>query len=229
MWCIFSSFRFILSLYASARAATPGRTLPSNNSNEAPPPVEICDISPARPDCSHAATESPPPIIVIAPFSLDKSAKISTSPNVPFAKASNSNTPMGPFIITVLQSDKNSFCAAVDSGPLSRPIQPSGIASAGTTCVLASAAKASATIISDGNRISFPSSSALAITSLAVSTKSSSTRDVPTSNPFALRKVKTIPPPMMILSHLSNRAFNTVILEDTLDPPTIAAMGVSPF
>mmetsp|Transcript_19365 Transcript_19365/g.33228 ORF Transcript_19365/g.33228 Transcript_19365/m.33228 type:complete len:254 (-) Transcript_19365:571-1332(-) len=188
----------------------------------------MCDISPARPDCSVAATESPPPMMVMAPFSLVKSARMSTIPKVPFSKAFISNTPMGPFMMTVLQSERNSFCSAVEAGPLSNPIHPSGMASAATTWVLASAAKLSATTMSEGRRISFPLASALARTSLAVSTKSSSTREVPTLRPLALRKVKTIPPPMMIFSHLSRRASRTVILEETLDPPTMAAMGFSP-
>mmetsp|Transcript_42848 Transcript_42848/g.79364 ORF Transcript_42848/g.79364 Transcript_42848/m.79364 type:complete len:201 (-) Transcript_42848:261-863(-) len=186
-------------------------------------------MSPARPDCSVAATESPPPMMVTAPFSLVRSARMSTMPNVPFANASISNTPIGPFMMTVRQSDRNSFCSLVVSGPLSRPIHPSGMASALTVCVLASGAKASATMMSEGRRISLPSFSAFSMTSLAVSTKSSSTRDVPTFRPFALRNVKTMPPPMMILSHLSRSASRTVILEETLDPPTMAAMGFSPL
>jgi len=54
-----------------SRAATPGKTRPSSNSNEAPPPVEMCDIWSARPACSTAATESPPPMIVIHPYRDD--------------------------------------------------------------------------------------------------------------------------------------------------------------
>ena len=95
---------------------------------------------------------------------------------------------LGPFMMTVLQSERNSFCSAVEAGPLSRPIQPSGMASAATTWVLASAAKLSAMMMSDGRRIVFPSFSALARTSLAVSTKSSSTREVPTERPFLQRR-----------------------------------------
>mmetsp|Transcript_35101 Transcript_35101/g.91892 ORF Transcript_35101/g.91892 Transcript_35101/m.91892 type:complete len:254 (+) Transcript_35101:187-948(+) len=187
------------------------------------------DMSPARPLCSVAATESPPPIIVMAPLSLERSARMLTRSKVPLANFSNSKTPMGPFMMIVLQSESASFCCAVVSGPLSRPIQPSGISSALTTLVSASASNLSAITISMGRRISLPNFSALAKTSLAVSTKSSSTREVPTLNPFALRKVNTIPPPMMTLSHLSSRASRTVILEETLDPPTMAAMGFFPL
>lgn len=52
----------------SSRAATPGRTLPSSSSREAPPPVEMWLILSARPAFSTAATESPPPMIVMAPY-----------------------------------------------------------------------------------------------------------------------------------------------------------------
>mmetsp|Transcript_12274 Transcript_12274/g.25426 ORF Transcript_12274/g.25426 Transcript_12274/m.25426 type:complete len:224 (+) Transcript_12274:332-1003(+) len=187
------------------------------------------DISPARPDNSVAATESPPPMMVMASPSLDKSAKMSTIPKVPLLNFSNSKTPMGPFMMMVLQSARNSFCSLVASGPLSSPIHPSGMASAATIWVSASLSNLSATTMSEGRRMVFPSLSALAMTSLAVSTKSSSTREVPTSRPLAFKKVKTIPPPMTILSHLSRRALRTVILEETLDPPTMAAMGFFPL
>mmetsp|Transcript_15337 Transcript_15337/g.25568 ORF Transcript_15337/g.25568 Transcript_15337/m.25568 type:complete len:233 (+) Transcript_15337:1339-2037(+) len=186
------------------------------------------DMSPARPDCSVAATESPPPMMVMAPFSLVRSARISTIPKVPLLKASNSKTPIGPFMMTVLQSERASFWAAVESGPLSSPIQPSGMASTATILVSASGANLSAMTMSTGRMSSFPSLSALAMTALAVSMKSSSTREVPTLRPLAARKVKTIPPPMMTLSHLSRRASRTVILEETLDPPTMAAIGFFP-
>mmetsp|Transcript_20932 Transcript_20932/g.29541 ORF Transcript_20932/g.29541 Transcript_20932/m.29541 type:complete len:232 (-) Transcript_20932:541-1236(-) len=167
-------------------------------------------------------------MMVMAP-SLVRSARMLTIPKVPLLKASNSKTPMGPFMMMVWQSERASFCSSVVWGPLSRPIHPSGMASAATILVLASGAKASAMTMSEGRRICFPSFSAFSMTALAVSTKSSSTREVPTSRPLALRKVKTIPPPMMTLSHLSRRASRTVILEETLDPPTIAAMGVFPL
>mmetsp|Transcript_56191 Transcript_56191/g.62834 ORF Transcript_56191/g.62834 Transcript_56191/m.62834 type:complete len:290 (-) Transcript_56191:549-1418(-) len=223
------NLQFMFNIYASSRAATPGRTFPSNNSREAPPPVEIWLISPARPDCIVAATESPPPMIVMQPLSLVISAKILIKSKVPFANFSISKTPIGPFIITVLAVDRLSFCSFVVSGPLSSPIHPSGMLSADTTFELASAEKASATIMSEGRRMIFPSFSALANTSLAVPTKSSSTREVPTSRPLAFKKVKTIPPPMITVSHLSKRASKTVILVETLDPPTMATIGFSPF
>merc|ERR1711957_626785 len=70
---------------ASLSAATPGRTLPSRSSSEAPPPVEMCDIFSARPAFSTAATESPPPMMVMQPFLLVISARVSAMSKVPLA------------------------------------------------------------------------------------------------------------------------------------------------
>mmetsp|Transcript_20530 Transcript_20530/g.67809 ORF Transcript_20530/g.67809 Transcript_20530/m.67809 type:complete len:203 (+) Transcript_20530:231-839(+) len=182
------------------------------------------DILSARPAFSTAATESPPPMMVTQPFSVS-SASVSQMANVPLANASISKTPMGPFQMTVLQSASFSWISFVALGPLSRPIQPSGMESWSTTCVLASASNLSATRISEGKMSSQPFSSASFMAALAVSRKSSSTRDEPTGLPMALRNVKVMPPPMMTLSHLLMRDSRTVIFEDTLEPPTMAARG----
>ncbi len=50
--------------YLSFNATIPGNSLPSINSNDAPPPVEIWSILDATSNFSTAAAESPPPIIV---------------------------------------------------------------------------------------------------------------------------------------------------------------------
>src|SRR5579885_1291809 len=84
----------------SSKAATPGRTRPSRNSREAPPPVETCVILSAAPAFSTVTAESPPPIIVIAPAAV-RWARISTIASVPRAKAGISATPIGPFQIIV--------------------------------------------------------------------------------------------------------------------------------
>lgn len=55
---------------ASSSARTPGSSLPSSNSKLAPPPVEMWLITLATPTFSTAATESPPPMIVVTPFPL---------------------------------------------------------------------------------------------------------------------------------------------------------------
>src|SRR5262249_33446239 len=46
---------------ADGIAATPGSTLPSRSSSDAPPPVETHDTRSARPSSCTARTESPPP------------------------------------------------------------------------------------------------------------------------------------------------------------------------
>ena len=54
-----------------SKAATPGKILPSSISSDAPPPVDICDILSTNLAALTAATESPPPIIVIPPLPKD--------------------------------------------------------------------------------------------------------------------------------------------------------------
>mmetsp|Transcript_56328 Transcript_56328/g.155513 ORF Transcript_56328/g.155513 Transcript_56328/m.155513 type:complete len:253 (+) Transcript_56328:318-1076(+) len=187
----------------------------------------MCDILSARPAFSTAATESPPPMMVQVPDEVISARHLATS-KVPAANASNSKTPIGPFHTTVLHDLRASTISLVASGPLSRPIQPSGMASAFTTLVLASAANLSAMTMSDGRISSQLLSLASFSAALAVSMKSSSTSDEPVAMPRAARKVKTMPPPMTTLSHFLIRASRTVIFDETLEPPTMAASGFSP-
>lgn len=136
--------------------------MPSRSSRLAPPPVEMWLILSARPTFSTVATESPPPIIVVTPLALRAASFLATawkqdcSPisidfqsckssrllkgsyfkqctSVPAANLSNSNTPMGPFLTMVWVLSKAALNALMLSGPMSKPIQPSGIAVAGTT------------------------------------------------------------------------------------------------
>ena len=65
---------------------------------EAPPPVEIQLILSAKLNLLTAATESPPPMIEVQ----SASATAYATAWVPWAKLSNSKTPMGPFQKTVL-------------------------------------------------------------------------------------------------------------------------------
>src|SRR6185295_5635539 len=81
-----------------ASTCTPGRVRPPRNSSEAPPPVEMWVILPATPARVTAATESPPPMMVV-PWTA---ATARATPIVPAANASISNTPIGPFHTTVL-------------------------------------------------------------------------------------------------------------------------------
>ena len=68
---------------------------------------------------------------------------------------------------------------------------------------------------------------ARASSSRQVSTMSSSSSDVPTSCPCALRKVKHIPPPISSLSTLGSRASMTASLSETFDPPSTTTYGRS--
>src|SRR5579859_2902135 len=97
------------------KAATPGRTLPSMNSSEAPPPVETWLSLSARPACSTAWTDSPPPTTVVA---LEPAIAWAT-PSVPAAKRGSSNTPMGPFQSTVPALSISALKAALLRGPMS--------------------------------------------------------------------------------------------------------------
>ena len=54
-------------LGTAASAATPGSSIPARNSNDAPPPVEICEICFATPAAFTAFSESPPPTTEVAP------------------------------------------------------------------------------------------------------------------------------------------------------------------
>ena len=77
-----------LNTYLSSAAATPGRVLPSRNSRDAPPPVEIWLILSAKPNWLTAAAESPPPMMVVASVSANAFA----TAIVPAAKVGFSNT-----------------------------------------------------------------------------------------------------------------------------------------
>src|SRR3977135_842608 len=80
------------------RASTPGSFLPSRNSSEAPPPVEMWVILSATPAWRTAETEAPPPAMEGRPRLR---APACASLNVPLEKAATSNTPIGPFQMMV--------------------------------------------------------------------------------------------------------------------------------
>ena len=153
----------------SFSAATPGSTLPSRNSSDAPPPVETCVIFLATPAFFTALALSPPPMTVVAPLSASSLAMA----KVPSANFGNSNTPIGPFQTTSLAASSTSPNAAMLFGPMSRMRQPAGTLSTSTTWLFASASNLSATTASTGS-ISLPP--ALARMALAVSTEPASTR-----------------------------------------------------
>src|SRR2546427_10018803 len=89
--------------HASSNAATPGNSFPSRNSSDAPPPVETCVSLSSIP--ATAATESPPPTTVTAPFFPAATRAFATA-RVPASNGGVSNTPMGPFQKIVLARSK---------------------------------------------------------------------------------------------------------------------------
>src|SRR5690554_6917825 len=165
-----------------------------------------------------AAKVSPPPAIENASLA----AMASANTWVPPANWSNSNTPTGPFQSTVLAVFNSSAKLAAVCGPISRIMSSSATSATALTVASASAAKALATTTSTGS-----GTLTLAAIALAVSTSSGSYRDLPTGRPAAARKVLAIPPPTISWSQISDRLLSTSSLVDTLEPATMAAMGLA--
>mmetsp|Transcript_14964 Transcript_14964/g.20109 ORF Transcript_14964/g.20109 Transcript_14964/m.20109 type:complete len:200 (-) Transcript_14964:47-646(-) len=112
-------------LVSSSSAATPGRSLPSSSSRDAPPPVLQCETLSMVLYFLHAVAVSPPPITEIAPASVT-STILSIILLVPASKAPISNTPMGPFHTMVFDFAIAASFSSMDLGPMSRPRKPSG-------------------------------------------------------------------------------------------------------
>src|SRR5580658_11326594 len=91
--------------YFFVRASTPGSFLPSRNSSDAPPPVEMWVIWSATPAFFTAETESPPPTMEMASWFA---ATALATFVVPAANAGSSKTPMGPFQ-TMVEASAISF------------------------------------------------------------------------------------------------------------------------
>ena len=106
----------VAAAYFSVSAATPGSSLPSRSSSEAPPPVEMKVILSPKPNCFTAVTESPPPMIVTAPVICATASAIA---RVPFAKGAISKMPTGPFQRMVFALAISSCKSLIVSGPIS--------------------------------------------------------------------------------------------------------------
>jgi hypothetical protein len=98
----------------------PGRVLPSSSSRLAPPPVEMWLIFSATPTFSTAATESPPPMMVQHALVGEFRQGVGNG-LVPAANLSNSNTPMGPFQITLLHCFRASWNTFTSRGRCRSP------------------------------------------------------------------------------------------------------------
>ena len=177
-------------------AATPGRSLPSRSSSEAPPPVETHETRSAIPASWTARTESPPPTTV----KPSHSATAFATANVPSAKRGHSKTPIGPFQKTVPASAIAAANSSREAGPMSRPSQPSGRSSYGATCVAASAANDSAAMTSVGSRTS-------------------------NGNGFSARTSSAIFPPISTRSAREPRFLSTATLSSTFAPPATITNG----
>ena len=146
---------------------------------------------------------------------------------VPFAKFSNSNTPRGPFHITVFAFLSSSVNIFIDSGPMSKPCHPSGISLESTVFISVSFENSFPQTVSTGNNNFTPFSSAFFIVSFAKSILSNSQIESPTLYPIAFKKVYVIPPPIIILSAFSINFSITFILSETFAPPSIATNGLT--
>ena len=133
---------------SSGIAATPGSSLPSRSSSEAPPPVETQEIRVGEPellDRAHGVAAADDGVAVGLGDRLGDRVRARRR------SASHSNTPIGPFQKTVCAAPMmRRERVARSSGPMSRPSQPSGTSSYGATRRSASAANDAAATTSDG-------------------------------------------------------------------------------
>mmetsp|Transcript_20625 Transcript_20625/g.55190 ORF Transcript_20625/g.55190 Transcript_20625/m.55190 type:complete len:209 (+) Transcript_20625:805-1431(+) len=159
---------------ASSSVATPGRTLPSSSSRDAPPPVLQCVTLSSVSYFLHAVAVSPPPMTVTQP-ALVTSTMVSIMDFVPFSNAFISKTPMGPFQIMVLDRLMASAFLSTDSGPQSRPMKPAGTPSASLELTISPSSPNFEEITkSTGSTISTPSFLAFSMISGTILAPSSS-------------------------------------------------------
>mmetsp|Transcript_3185 Transcript_3185/g.8659 ORF Transcript_3185/g.8659 Transcript_3185/m.8659 type:complete len:211 (-) Transcript_3185:834-1466(-) len=159
---------------AASRVATPGRSLPSSSSSEAPPPVLQCVTLSSVSYFLQAVAVSPPPMTVMTP-SLVAFTTSSMSVLVPVSNEAISNTPIGPFQIRVLEDMTAARLSSMDRGPQSRPMKPSGMPSAWVHCLISpSSPNLFEMTKSTGRMSSTPLAAALAMISGTILAPSSS-------------------------------------------------------
>ena len=130
------------------KEVTPGNSLPSKNSKDAPPPVDTCVILSSKPILDTASTVDPPPIIVIAcVFTILVAIAF-----VPEEKLLISNTPIGPFhkikeLFEIIEEKSETV-----EGPISINISYGFISDMAQTLVAASDENLSATTTSLGRK-----------------------------------------------------------------------------
>src|SRR2546425_1129073 len=205
--------------HTSSNAATPGNSFPSRNSSDAPPPVETCVSLSSIP--ATAATESPPPMTVTAPFFPASTSAVAIA-RVPASNGGVSNTPIGPFqkIVFARSSRARKSCCVASS--ISYTAHLFGIASA-VTDRFSLARSSDGAITAPRGRISFLPLDASS--SLASAMRSGSTSDEPTSSPMAAKQVQAIAPPNSSSSTRGSSERITSILPEILAPPSTATKG----
>src|SRR5205085_4997526 len=205
--------------HASSSAATPGSSFPSRNSSDAPPPVDTWLSWSSIP--ATAATESPPPTTVTAPF-LPASTSALAIARVPASNGGVSNTPIGPFqkIVLARSSRARKSCCVVSS--MSYIAHPVGLASV-VTDRFSRARSREGAITAPRGRISFLPD--CASSSLASATRSGSTSEEPTSSPIAAKNVHAIAPPISSSSTRGSNERMTSIFPEIFAPPSTATNG----
>ena len=139
----------------------------------------MCVILSANPAFATAAPESPPPIIVVA----SKSANVFAISFVPIANWSNSNSPNGPFQITVFAFFNSFLNISIVFSPISNPSQPSGMSVHATVLLSVSGLNSFPIFVSIGNNNFTPFCFAFFIASNAKPVFSSSHSELPTLYP----------------------------------------------
>ena len=168
-----------------------------------------------------AASVSPPPAMENALLSAMARATVS----VPCAKASNSNTPTGPFQTMVPAALSLSASIAAVRGPMSRIMSSAATSAAAFTVATASGLNSLAQTTSTGIGTSAPRAAMASMTARASPTRSASARLLPMGRPAASRKVLAMPPPTTRPSTFFARLCRMVSLVLTLEPATMATSG----
>ena len=203
----------------------PGSVLPSRYSRLAPPPVEMwpnCVVGEA--ERAHGGRR-----VAAADDGERRRPRSSAcaTARVPAANGAISNTPIGPFQKTVLASasalgEQRARTRARCRGPSGRP----GSRRPATTSCSASARERRRrprrrSAARSRRRAPRPRRGS----PCTVSSWSASSRLLPTSWPWAARKVKTMPPPMSSRSAVGSRLSMTPSLSETFEPPSTTAYG----
>mmetsp|Transcript_32556 Transcript_32556/g.56333 ORF Transcript_32556/g.56333 Transcript_32556/m.56333 type:complete len:219 (-) Transcript_32556:2558-3214(-) len=172
------------------------------------------------------AAVSPPPAMLICPRA-EPSARSRKIWSDPTAKAGNSQTPTGPFQTTVLEAFRTLEKISVVLGPTSIPIHPSGTCPS-VICTSQPASNLLPHLKSTGRWMLTPFSSAFLMIPSTISAPSASKRLLPISTLWSFfKKVKAMPPPMIMSLHKSSKLKISLILSLTFAPPMMTVNGLA--